>query len=76
MGHNISTINRLHILQRKMPRIIKCTQRNAELFALFYFSNIKLPRRVKIEHCLFINKYSNKKNICMTIKIGMIFKKK
>ena len=53
-GQNISTINHLYILQKKALRIINYT--------LFHYSKIiKIADKVKIENCLFIDKYTNNK---------------
>ena len=59
---NISTINRLYILQKKAFRIINFKERNAHSSPLFHYSKIvKIVDKVKIENCLFINKYANNK---------------
>ena len=61
-GDNISTINRLYILQKKALRIINFKERNAHSSPLFHYSKIiKIADKVKIENCLFINKYTNNK---------------
>ena len=61
-GQNISTINRLYILQKKALRIINFKERNAHSSPLFHYSKIiKVADKVKIENCLFINKYTNNK---------------
>ena len=61
-GQNISTINRLYILQKKAFRIINFKEHNAHSCPLFHYSRmIKIADKVKIENCLFINKYSNNK---------------
>ena len=61
-GQNISTINRLYILQKKALRIINFKERNAHSSSLFHYSKIiKIADKVKIENCLFINKYTNNK---------------
>ena len=52
-GQNISTINRLYIFQKKALRIIN--------FNNHYSKVIKIADKVKIENCLFINKYTNNK---------------
>ena len=57
---NISSINRLYILQKKALRIINFKERNAHSSPLFHYSKIiKIVDKVKIENCLFINKYNN-----------------
>ena len=59
-GQNISTINRLYILQKKALRIINFKERNAHSSPLFHYSKIiNIAYKVKIENCLFINKYTN-----------------
>ena len=59
---NISTINCLYILQKKALRIINFKERNAHSSPLFHYSKIiKIADKVKIENCLFINKYTNNK---------------
>ena len=61
-GQNISTINRLYILQKKALRIINFKERNAHSSPLFHYSKIlKVADKVKIENCFFINKYTNNK---------------
>ena len=61
-GQNISTINRFYILQKKALRIINFKERNAHYSPLLHFSKIiKVADKVKIENCLFINKYTNNK---------------
>ena len=61
-GQNISTINHLYILQKKTLRIINFKERNAHSSPLFHNSKIiKIADKVKIENCLFINKYTNNK---------------
>ena len=61
-GQNISTINRLYILQKKALRIINLKEHNGHSSPLFHYSRIiKVADKVKIENCLFINKYSNNK---------------
>ena len=43
-------------------RIIKFRECNAHSSPLFHFSKIiKIAKKVKIENCLFINKYTNNK---------------
>ena len=62
LGQNISTINRLYILQTKALRIINFKERNAHSSPLFYYSEIiKIADKAKIENCLSINKYTNNK---------------
>ena len=59
---NISTINCLYIPQKKALRIINFKERNAHSSPLFHYSKmIKIADKVKIENCLFINKYTNNK---------------
>ena len=61
-GQNISTINRLCILQKKALRIINFKERNARSSPLFHCSKIiKIADKFKIENCLFISKYTNNK---------------
>ena len=61
-GQNISTINCLYILKKKALRIINFKEHNAHSSPLFHYSKIiKIADKVKIENCLFINKYTNKK---------------
>ena len=61
-GQNISTITRLYILQKNALRIINFRECNAHSSPLFHFSKIiKIAEKVKIENCLFINKYTNNK---------------
>ena len=61
-GENISTINRLYILQKKALRIINFKEHNAHSFPLFHHSKIiKIADKIKIENCFFINKYTNNK---------------
>ena len=61
-GQNISAINRLYIHQKKALRIINFKEHNAHSFPLFHYSKIiKIADKVKIENCLFINKYTNNK---------------
>ena len=60
-GQN-STINCLYILQEKALRIINFKKRNAHSSPWFHYSKIiKIIDEVKIEYCLFINKYTNNK---------------
>ena len=59
---NISTINRLYIRQKKTFRVINFKKRNAHSFPKFHYSKIiRIAHRVKIENCLFINKYTTNK---------------
>ena len=61
-GQNISTINHLHILQKKALRIISFKEHNAQSSPLLHYSKIiKIVNKIKIENCLFINKYTNNK---------------
>ena len=61
-GQNISTINRLYILQKKALRIINFKEGNAPSSPLFHYSKvIRTVDKVKIVNCLFINKYTNNK---------------
>ena len=61
-GQNISTIIRLYFLQKRALRIINFRECNAHSSPLFHFSKIiKIAKKVKIENCLFINKYTNNK---------------
>ena len=61
-GQNISTINRVYILQKKALRIINFKERNDQSSPLFHHSKIiKIADKVKIESCLFINKHTNNK---------------
>ena len=54
-GQNISTINRIYILQKKALRIINFKERNAHSSPLFHYSKIiKIADKVKIENSLFI----------------------
>ena len=56
-GRN-SRINCLYIIQKKALRIINFKGRNAHSFPLFHYTKItKISDKVKIENCLFINKY-------------------
>ena len=58
----MSRSNRLYILQKKALRIINFKERNAHSSPLFHYSKtIKIADKVKIENCLFINKYTNNK---------------
>ena len=50
---NVCTINRLFILQKKALRLIHFKERNAHFAPLFFKSKIvKLPNKIKTEHCL------------------------
>ena len=61
-GQNISITNRLYILQKRALRIINFKEHNAHSSPLFHYSKIiKIADKVKIENCLFINKYTNNK---------------
>ena len=61
-GQNISVINRCYILQKKALSIINFKERNAHSSPLFHHSKmIKITGKVKIDNCLFINKYTNNK---------------
>ena len=61
-GQNVSTINRLFILQKKALRLIHFKERSAHSAPLFFKSKIvKLPDKIKIENWLFISKYVNNK---------------
>ena len=61
-GQNISIITGLYILQKNALRIINFRECNAHSSPLFHFSKIiKIAKKVKIENCLFINKYTNNK---------------
>ena len=61
-GQNISTINHLYILQKRVLRIINFKECNTHSSPLFHYSKIiKIADKVKIENCLFINKYTNNK---------------
>ena len=61
-GQNVGTINRLYIFQKKALRIINFKERNAHSSPLFHHSKIiKAADKVKIENCLFINKYTSNK---------------
>ena len=61
-GQNVYTINRLFMLQKKALRLIHFKERNAHSAPLFFKSKIvTLPDKIKIENCLFINKYVNSK---------------
>ena len=62
---NISTINRLYVLQKKALRIINFKERNTgntHSSLLFHYSKIiKTADKVKTENCIFINKYTTNK---------------
>ena len=61
-GNNMSTINRLYILQKKALKIINFKKPNARSSPLFHHSKItKIADKVKIENCLFINRYTYNK---------------
>ena len=61
-GQNISTINCLYILQKRTLRIINFKGRKAHSSSQFHYPKIiKVADKVKIENCLFINKYTNNK---------------
>ena len=61
-GHNISTINRLYLLQKKTLKIINFKEHNAHSSPLFHYFKInKIADKVEIENCLFINKYTSNK---------------
>ena len=61
-GQNISIIDSLYILQKKALRIINFKERNAHSSPLFHYSKtVKIADKVKIEDCLFKNKYTNNK---------------
>ena len=63
-GQNITTIKHLYILQKKALRIINFKECNVHSVPLFHYSKIiKITDKVKIENCLFIHKYTNKKFI-------------
>ena len=48
--------------KKKVFRIINFKERNAHSSPLFHYSKIiKIADKVKIENCLFINKYTNNK---------------
>ena len=58
----MSKINHLYILQKKTLRVINFKEHNAHSSALFHYSKIiKVTGKVKIENCLFINKYTTNK---------------
>ena len=53
----VSTFSR----KGKAVKIINFKEHNAHSSPLFYYSNIKILDKVKIENCIFINKYTNNK---------------
>ena len=56
-GQNISTLNRLYILQKKALKIINFKERNAHCSPLFHYSKIiKIADKIKTENCLFLYK--------------------
>ena len=58
---NQNSIERLFVLQKKPLQIIYFLNHNAHAFDLFRDLNIlKLPDKVALENCLFMNKYFNK----------------
>ena len=60
-AQNSNSISRLFVLQKKSLRIIYFLNHNAHTFPLFRDLNIlKLPDKIALENCLFINKYFNK----------------
>ena len=60
-AHNSNSIKRLFVLQKKSLRIIYFLNHNAHTSPLFRDLNIlKLPDKIALENCLFINKYFNK----------------
>ena len=62
LGQSISTTNPLYILQKKALRIVNFQEHNAHSSPLFHYSKIiEIADQVKIENCLFINKYINNK---------------
>ena len=62
LGQNIITINYLYILQKKAHRIINFKERNDHSSPLFHYCKIiRISDKVKIENCLFMNKYTNNK---------------
>ena len=61
-GKNISTINRLSFRQKKTFRVTNFKKRTAHSSPLFHHSKIiRIARKVKIENCLFIDKYATNK---------------
>ena len=60
-AQNSNSIKRLFVLQKKSLRIIYFLNHNADTSPLFRDLNIlKLPDKIALENCLFINKYFNK----------------
>ena len=60
-AQNSNSIKRLFVLQKKSLRIIYFLNHNAHTSPLFRDLNIlKLPDKIALENCLFINKYFNK----------------
>ena len=60
LGQNVSTINRLYILQKKKTLLISFKERNAHFSHLFHYSKIiKILEKVNIDKYLFISKYTN-----------------
>ena len=60
-GQNSNSIKRLLVLQKKSLRIIYFLNHGAHTSHLFRDLNIlKLPDKIAVENCLFINKYFNK----------------
>ena len=60
-AQNSNSIKRLFVLQKKSLRIIYLLNYNAHTSTLFRdFNILKLPDKIALENCLFINKYFNK----------------
>ena len=60
-AQNSNSIKRLFVLQKKSLRIIYFLNHNAHTSPLFRELNIlKLPDKITLENCFFINKYFNK----------------
>ena len=60
-AQNSNSIKRLFVLQKKSLRIIYFLNHNADTSPLFRDLNIlKLPDKIALENCLFINKYFSK----------------
>ena len=60
-AQNSNLIKRLFVLQKKSLRIIYFLNHNDHTCPLFREINIlKLPDKISLENCLFINKYVNK----------------
>ena len=60
-AQNLNSIKRAFVLQKKFIRIIYFWSHNAHTSPLFRESNIlKLPDKIALENCLFINKCFNK----------------